>query len=83
MDDLKGRVGCGIADKGGNGGGGGWIGDDEDRWACSAEGHAEDGRIGGEGEEFGQEGAGFHAVGLVDAVLHGGAEEIAAVEGEG
>ena len=35
------------------------------------------------GRSNGQEWAGFHAVGLVEAVLHGGAEEIAAVLGEG
>ena len=39
--------------------------------------------VAGQGQKKRQEGAGFHAVGLVEAVLHGGAEEVAAALGEG
>ncbi len=59
------------------------VGDEEDGRAGSAQRYAKDSGGSGQRQQAGQQGAGFHAVGLVDAVLHGGAEEIAAIEGEG
>jgi len=84
LDDLDGGIAGGLADESGNAGVVfGVFGDDKDGGAGSAEGYTEDSGSAGEGQEAAQKGAGLHAVGLVDAVLHGGAEEVGAVEGEG
>ena len=56
---------------------------EQDGRASTAESYAEDARGVGEWEEERQEWAGFAAVGLVEPVLHGGAEEVAAALGEG
>ena len=59
------------------------IGDEEDGGAGSAEGYTVDAGGSGEWQQQGEERADGGAVGLVDAVLHGGAEEVGAAMSEG
>lgn len=55
----------------------------KDRRTRAAESDSEHLRLSGQGKKLSEKRTGFHAVGLVDAILHGVAEEIAASEGEG
>ena len=59
------------------------VSDEEDGGPRSAEGYSQNARSFGERKQQRKEGAGLHPVGLVEAVLHGGAEEIAATLREG
>lgn len=57
--------------------------DEKDGGACTAEGNSKNAWGSGEGEQPGEEGAGLHAVGLMDPILHGRGEQVAAAKGEG
>jgi hypothetical protein len=82
LEDFKGGVSGCVADEFRQGFGGG-LREEQNGWSGSAESYAKDaGRV-GQREKKRQEWAGFAAVRLVETVLHGGAEEIAAALGEG
>jgi hypothetical protein len=51
--------------------------------ARSAERNPKNGRVFRQGEEQREKRAGFQAVGLMEAILHGGTEEVSAALGEG
>ena len=57
--------------------------DDQDGWAGAAERSAEDSVLAGKRQQEGQKRADGGAIGLVDLVLHGQAQQIAAAPGKG
>src|ERR1035441_10751169 len=84
FDDFEGGIRGGLANPGGNVVETGFrVDDQQDAGAGAAERDSQDAASAGEREQQGEHGASLHAVGLVQAVLHGDAEEVATTEGEG